>query len=48
MTISEAWKIIEACKGWNTSQEGFTAAENEIFVQKRAALAKAWWVITHS
>jgi len=51
MTKDEAWKVIDACKGWNVSQESFSAnadtrkLETEIFNARRKALAKAWEVV---
>ena len=48
----EAWRIIEECRGWNTSQkstthifEGCRSSEDDILDAKRAALAEAWRVI---
>lgn len=52
MTKEEALRIIEACKGWNTSQRswslcwrGVRTAEDDILDAKRAALAEAWRVV---
>ena len=44
MTKDEAWRIIEACRGWNTAQQSINAAkgEQELLDAKRAALAEAW------
>lgn len=52
MTREEAWKIIEECRGWNTSQKssswvcrGERSAEDDVLDAKRASLAKAWKVV---
>ena len=52
MTKDEAWKIIEACKGWNSGQKstslafnGVRSAEDDVLDARRAALAEAWRVV---
>jgi hypothetical protein len=52
MTKEEAWKIIDACKNWNTGQKSVSlifdkrrTAEDDVLDAKRASLKKAWEVI---
>lgn len=52
MIKDEAWKIIEACKGWNTGQKstslafnGVRTTEDDALDARRAALKKAWEVV---
>lgn len=52
MTLEEAWKIIDACKNWNTSQRspslafgGVRKLEDDVYDARRAALAEAWRVV---
>jgi hypothetical protein len=52
MTKTEAWRIIEECKGWNPSQKSLSLVcwdvrtqEDDILDAKRAALAQAWRVV---
>ena len=52
MTVEEAWKVVDACKGWNISQKsvrhafgGPRTAEDDVLDARRAALKKAWETI---
>ena len=52
MTVEEAWKIVNACKGWNEGQKsvqhafgGPRTAEDDILDARRSALKKAWQII---
>lgn len=52
MTKEEAWKVIDACKNWNTGQlsvghafGGPRTQEDDVLDAKRAALAQAWRVV---
>lgn len=49
MTKDEAWKIIEACRKWNTGQTSVSLAfngkrtdEDDVLDARRAALKLAW------
>ena len=53
VTLEEAWKIIDACKGWNASQKspslafgGVRTPEDDIYDARRSALAAAWRVVS--
>lgn len=52
MTKDEAWRIVDECKNWNTSQTSITFAmrgirtlEDDALDNRREALKKAWRVI---
>lgn len=52
MTKEEAWKIIESCKDWNTSQRSISSCfrgvrtdEDDYLNARREALRKAWLVV---
>jgi hypothetical protein len=49
MNKDEAWRIIEECRGWNTSQRSIDYAfarkrtpEDDIHDARRLSLAEAW------
>ena len=52
MTKTEAWRIIEECRGWNVGQQSWQAAnggeptsEDAVFDARRAALREAWLTV---
>lgn len=49
MTRDEAWRIIDACRGWNEAQKsnslifnGVRDSHDDVLDARRAALAEAW------
>lgn len=53
MTKEDAWKIIEECRKWNNGQKSVSLAfngvrtlEDDILDARRAALKKAWEVVS--
>ena len=52
MTKNEAWRVIDACRHWNTGQKspsyafgGPRTAEDDVLDEKRATLLEAWRVV---